>query len=50
MKSPCDHVTERLATGEPLSEDEAAHAARCVDCARLARVPRLLAAAAAKPG
>jgi hypothetical protein len=49
MKSPCDHVTERLATGEPLTEDEAAHAARCVDCARLARVPRLLAAAATEP-
>jgi hypothetical protein len=49
MKSPCETVTERLATGEPLSEDEAAHAARCVDCARLARVPRLLAAAAEEP-
>lgn len=49
MKSPCETVTERLATGEPLTEDESAHAARCVDCARLARVPRLLAAAAAEP-
>jgi hypothetical protein len=49
MKSPCDTVTERLATGEPLTEDESAHAARCVECARLARVPRLLAAAAEEP-
>ena len=49
MKSPCETVTERLAVGEPLTEDESAHAARCVDCARLARVPRLLAAAAEDP-
>lgn len=49
MMYPCEQVTERLATGEPLTEDEAAHAARCVDCARLARVPRLLAAAAEEP-
>ena len=49
MKYLCDHVTERIATGEPLSEEEAAHAASCVDCAQLTRVPGLLAAAAAEP-
>lgn len=49
MKSPCEVVTERLATGEALTEEQASHAARCVDCARLVRVPRLLAAAASEP-
>jgi hypothetical protein len=49
MTYPCDSVTERLAAGEPLTAEEAAHASSCVDCARLARVPRLLAAAATEP-
>lgn len=47
--NPCDLVLERFATGEPLNEDQAAHVARCVDCARLARVPRLLATASTEP-
>lgn len=49
MTSLCETVLERFATGDPLSDDEAAHVARCVDCARLARVPRLLATAAQEP-
>jgi len=49
MTSLCDLVLERLAVGEPLRDDEAAHVARCVDCARLAGVPRLLAATAQEP-
>jgi hypothetical protein len=52
MKSPCDLVIDRLASGEPLGAADAAHADRCVDCARLVEVPALLAAAAvdAAPG
>lgn len=49
MTSPCELVTERLATGDALTPDEQAHVARCVDCARMSSVPRLLAAAAAEP-
>ena len=43
--SPCDVVTERLALGEPLGDDEA-HVATCPACSRLVGLPRLVAAAA----
>lgn len=43
--SPCDLVTERLALGEPLGDDEA-HVATCPACSRLVGLPRLVAAAA----
>jgi hypothetical protein len=49
MTSPCNLVLERLATGEVLSAEESAHVTRCVDCARLAGVPGLLAATAQEP-
>jgi hypothetical protein len=49
MMSPCDHVLDRFAAGEALTADEQAHVTACVDCARLARVPGLLAAAAREP-
>ena len=49
MKSPCDLVAERLAVGDPLSADEQDHATRCVACARLAAMPRLIAAAVTEP-
>jgi hypothetical protein len=49
MTSPCNLVLERLATGEALSAEESAHVTRCVDCARLAGVPGLLAATAQEP-
>ena len=49
MMSPCDLVLDRYASGEALTEDQQAHVAGCVDCARLARVPGLLASAAAEP-
>jgi hypothetical protein len=49
MKYPCDHITERLATGETLTANDQAHVTSCVDCARLARVPGLLAATAREP-
>jgi hypothetical protein len=43
--SPCDLVTERLALGEPLAEEEA-HVATCPACSRLVALPRLVAASA----
>ncbi len=49
MTSFCDHVTERLAAGEPLTANDHAHVASCVDCAAMARVPALLAAVAREP-
>jgi hypothetical protein len=49
MTSPCDTVADRLALGEPLSDEQQAHVTRCAGCARLAGVPRLLAAAAEDP-
>jgi hypothetical protein len=49
MMSTCEAVLDRVATGEPLSDEQRAHVAGCVDCARLASVPDLLAAAAAEP-
>lgn len=49
MTSPCEHITERLAAGEALTPEDQAHLASCVDCARLARVPGLLAAVAREP-
>jgi len=49
MTSPCEHITERLAAGEALTADDQAHVTACVDCARLARVPGLLAAVAREP-
>lgn len=52
MMSTCEAVLDRVATGEPLSDEQRAHVAGCVDCARLADVPGLLAAAAvdSEPG
>jgi hypothetical protein len=52
MMSPCDSVTERLALGEPLGADDDAHVAACPACARLIRLPGLVAATAreAEPG
>ncbi len=49
MTSPCETTADRLALGEPLSDEQQAHVTRCAGCARLAGVPRLLAAAAAEP-
>jgi len=49
MTSPCDLVAERLALGEPLGADGEAHVAACPACARLVRVPRLVAATARDP-
>jgi hypothetical protein len=49
MKAVCDTVAERVAAGEPLSTEEADHVGRCVDCAHLTEVPRLLAAVAREP-
>jgi hypothetical protein len=49
MMSPCRLVTERLVAGEPLTPEEADHATRCVDCARLTGVPHLLATVAREP-
>ena len=49
MTSPCNLVLDRLASGEALSAEESAHVTRCVDCARLAGVPGLLAATAQEP-
>jgi len=44
MKSQCDAVAERLALGESL-EPVAEHVASCAACARLALLPRRIAAA-----
>jgi len=49
MTSPCEVILDRLAAGESLGEDGAAHVASCVDCARLAKVPGLLAATVREP-
>jgi hypothetical protein len=49
MTSPCDLVAERLALGEPLGADGETHALACPACARLVRVPRLVAATARDP-
>jgi|RhiMetdeSRZDD1v2_1073273.scaffolds.fasta_scaffold1139373_2 hypothetical protein len=49
MMSVCEQVLDRIALGEPLSAEETDHAARCVDCARLTHMPRLLAATAQEP-
>jgi hypothetical protein len=49
MTYPCETVLDRIASGEPLGVEERAHVAGCVDCARLARVPGLLASAASEP-
>jgi hypothetical protein len=46
MTSPCDLVAEHLALGEPLGADGDAHVAACPACARLVRVPGLVAATA----
>ncbi|MCE9578010.1 MAG: hypothetical protein K8W52_33065 [Deltaproteobacteria bacterium] len=46
MTSPCDLVAEHLALGEPLGADGDAHVAACLACARLVRMPGLVAAAA----
>ena len=46
MMSLCDQVAERLALGEPLGEDGDAHIAACPACARLAKLPGLVAASA----
>ena len=47
--APCELVLDRLAAGEPLGEDGAAHVASCVDCARLAQVPGLIASTVREP-
>jgi hypothetical protein len=47
--STCEVVLDRLAAGEPLGPEEETHVASCVDCARLSRVPGLLASTAREP-
>jgi hypothetical protein len=49
MMSPCEVVLDRVVAGESLTDDQTAHVAGCVDCARIARVPGLLASAAHEP-
>jgi hypothetical protein len=49
MMSPCEVVLDRVVAGESLTDEQTAHVAGCVDCARLARVPGLLASAAREP-
>jgi hypothetical protein len=49
MMSPCDLVAERLALGEPLGSDGDSHVAACPACARLTRLPGLVAATAQEP-
>jgi hypothetical protein len=44
--TPCEAVVERLALGEPRDPDLDAHVATCPACARLVRVPGLVAATA----
>jgi hypothetical protein len=49
MMYPCDLVAERLAVGEPLGADGDAHVAACPACARLVRLPGMVAATAREP-
>ena len=49
MMYPCDLVAERLAVGEPLGDDGEAHVAACPACARLVRLPAMVAATASEP-
>jgi hypothetical protein len=49
MTYPCDLVAERLALGEPLGADGDAHVAACPACARLVRLPAMVAATAREP-
>ena len=49
MMYPCDLVAERLAVGEPLGDDGEAHVAACPACARLVRLPAMVAASAREP-
>ena len=49
MTYPCDLVAERLAVGEPLGADGDAHVAACPACARLVRLPGMVAATAREP-
>lgn len=49
MKYLCDLVAERLACGEPLGEDGDTHVAACPACARLVRLPAMVASTAREP-
>ncbi|HTJ45052.1 MAG TPA: hypothetical protein VL463_23250 [Kofleriaceae bacterium] len=49
MKYLCDEIAERLADGAPLGEDGETHIAACPACARLVRLPQLVAATAREP-
>ena len=45
MKTTCDTVAELIATGEPLGEHTAEHAATCAQCKAIIALPRELAGA-----